>query len=174
MNAIPIRDFDHAIESAKAADKRLLAGNPLPSLFGLPLGVKDLNDVAGLPTVKGSPRLVDHVASEDERVVAAMKQAGAIVVGKTNVPEMGFGATTDNPVFGITRNPFAPERSAAWESHPGESHPQVLAEPSVRFSPHSAPIRQTRRSCQVASARRGQRSFEPSFGGTGPRESCAY
>ncbi len=116
LNAIPIRDFDRAIESAKAADKRLLAGNPLPPLFGLPLGVKDLNDVAGLPTVKGSPRLVDHVASEDERVVAAMKQAGAIVVGKTNVPEMGFGATTDNPVFGITRNPFAPERSAGASS----------------------------------------------------------
>jgi Asp-tRNA(Asn)/Glu-tRNA(Gln) amidotransferase A subunit family amidase len=116
LNAIPIRDFDRAMDNARQADKTLLAGDPLPPLFGLPLGVKDLNDVAGLPTVKGSPRLLDHVAAEDERVVAAMKRAGAIVVGKTNVPEMGFGATTDNPVFGITRNPFAPERSAGASS----------------------------------------------------------
>ena len=116
LNAIPIRDFDRAMDNAGQADRTLLAGDPLPPLFGLPLGVKDLNDVAGLPTVKGSPRLVDHVACEDERVVAAMKRAGAIVVGKTNVPEMGFGATTDNPVFGITRNPFAPERSAGASS----------------------------------------------------------
>ena len=116
LNAIPIRDFDRAMKRARQADQALVAGDPLPRLFGLPLGVKDLNDVAGLPTIKGSPRLVDHVAAEDERVVAAMKRAGAIVIGKTNVPEMGFGATTDNPVFGITRNPFAPGRSAGASS----------------------------------------------------------
>lgn len=116
LNAIVSERFAAARAEAEAAEARLRQGEPLPPLFGLPLGIKDLNDVAGLPTVKGSPRLLGQVAAEDERVVAALKAAGAIVLGKTNVPEMGFGATTDNPVFGPTGNPFDPGLSCGASS----------------------------------------------------------
>ncbi|MGH6953911.1 MAG: amidase, partial [Alphaproteobacteria bacterium] len=66
----------------------------------------DINDVAGLATTQGSPLFKDHVPDKDEHVVARIRAAGAIVVGKTNVPELGFGAITTNPLFGTTSNPF--------------------------------------------------------------------
>ena len=85
-------------------------------MHGLPHAIKDLDDAAGIPTVAGSPLNVDNVPAEDGRLAARIKAAGAIVIGKTNVPEFGFGAQTYNPVFGPTRNPYDTSRTPGGSS----------------------------------------------------------
>jgi Asp-tRNA(Asn)/Glu-tRNA(Gln) amidotransferase A subunit family amidase len=116
VNAVVARDFDRARIAAKAADASVARGDDLPPLHGLPIGIKDLQRTEGLRTTFGSTMFRDHVPAADERLVAAVRQAGAIVVGKTNVPEFGAGANTRNAVYGATGNPFDPTRSAAGSS----------------------------------------------------------
>ena len=116
VNAMVVRDFDGARHAALAADDMVARGNALGPLHGLPLGVKDLDDVAGLRTTFGSTLFRDNVAAVDCGIVAAVRAAGAIVVGKTNTPEFGAGANTRNAVFGATGNAFDPSRSAAGSS----------------------------------------------------------
>ncbi len=116
VNAMVARDFDRARLAARAADAAVARGDDLPPLHGLPLGVKDLEDTAGLRTTLGSPIFRDNVPAADQRSIAALRTAGAIVIGKTNVPEFGAGANTRNAVYGATGNPFDPSRSAAGSS----------------------------------------------------------
>jgi Asp-tRNA(Asn)/Glu-tRNA(Gln) amidotransferase A subunit family amidase len=116
VNAVPARDFDRARTTAKQADAAVARGDKLPALHGLPIGIKDLEDTGGLRTTHGSPIFRNHVPAEDERIVAAVRAAGAIVLGKTNVPEFGAGANTRNAVYGATGNPFDPQKSAAGSS----------------------------------------------------------
>ncbi len=116
VNAIPARDFEGAMFGARAAEAAVMRGAPLGPLHGLPLGVKDLIDAAGLPTTFGSPIFSGNKTSGDDGVVARLKEAGAIVVGKTNTPEWGAGGNTRNPVYGATGNPFNPMLSAAGSS----------------------------------------------------------
>jgi amidase len=110
LNAITATCIERAKSEAKAAERAALAGDELGPLHGLPIGIKDLNETAGLKTTWGSPIYKDYVPEKDERMVAAVRRAGAIVVGKTNVPEFGAGANTSNPVYGPTGNPFDPAR----------------------------------------------------------------
>jgi Asp-tRNA(Asn)/Glu-tRNA(Gln) amidotransferase A subunit family amidase len=110
------RDFERARETAKAAEKAVMAGQALGALHGLPIGIKDLNATEGLRTTQGSLLYKDHVPEADERMVAAVRAAGAIVFGKTNTPEFGAGANTKNRVFGATGNPFDPELTPAGSS----------------------------------------------------------
>jgi amidase len=91
---------------ALAADEALAKGKWLGPLHGLPFGVKDLNQTAGIRTTFGSPLHKDYVPDFDDRVVQREKAAGAIVIGKTNVPEFGLGSQTFNKVFGPTHNPY--------------------------------------------------------------------
>ena len=116
VNAMVARDFDRARATAKAADAAVARGDELPPLHGLPIGIKDLQDTEGLRTTYGSTIYRDHVPAADERLVAAVRAAGAIVVGKTNTPEFGAGANTRNAVYGATGNPFDPTLSAAGSS----------------------------------------------------------
>jgi Asp-tRNA(Asn)/Glu-tRNA(Gln) amidotransferase A subunit family amidase len=116
VNAMVARDFDRARASAKDADAAVMRGEALPPLHGLPIGVKDLQETAGLVTTRGSVIFRDHVPQRDERLVAAVRAAGAIVVGKTNTPEFGAGANTRNAVYGATGNPFDPMKSCAGSS----------------------------------------------------------
>ena len=116
VNAIPARDFAAARAAAHRADQAVARGEPLPALHGLPIGIKDLEDAAGLPTTHGSVIFRDFVPPADERIVAKVRAAGAIVVGKTNTPEFGAGANTRNSVYGATGNPFDPQKSAAGSS----------------------------------------------------------
>ena len=116
VNAMPARDYAAARAAAAGAEQAVMAGAALPLLHGLPLGVKDLTAAAGLPFTRGSPIYRDAVAPADERLVAELRRAGAIVLGKTNVPEFGAGANTRNAVWGATGNPFDPTRSAAGSS----------------------------------------------------------
>jgi len=116
VNAMVARDYAGARAAAAAADRAVARGESLGLLHGLPLGVKDLDDAAGLPTTHGSPIFRDSVAEADSRMVAALRGAGAVVLGKTNTPEFGAGANTRNAVYGATGNPFDPSRSAAGSS----------------------------------------------------------
>ncbi|MCO5090052.1 amidase [Bosea sp. (in: a-proteobacteria)] len=116
VNAMVARDDAAARKAAAKADEATARGEALGALHGLPVGIKDLDDTAGLRTTYGSPLYRDFVPREDDRVVAALRDAGAIVAGKTNTPEWGAGANTRNAVYGVTGNPFDPARSAAGSS----------------------------------------------------------
>jgi amidase len=117
VNAI-VSQVDRAVLMAEAAEKdRLLkAQGPLGALHGLPMAVKDLENAAGLPTTQGSPLFRDAVAEADSPMVARLRAAGAIIIGKTNVPEFGFGSHTYNPVFGTTLNAYDQSRTAGGSS----------------------------------------------------------
>ena len=97
---------EQLMAQALAADESLAKGNWLGPLHGLPVGVKDLHETRGIRTTYGSPLHRDFIPDFDCRVVQREKNAGAIVIGKTNVPEFGLGSQTFNPVFGPTRNPY--------------------------------------------------------------------
>ncbi|HMS78133.1 MAG TPA: amidase [Burkholderiaceae bacterium] len=116
VNAIAARDFERARAAARAAEAAVMRGDALPPLHGLPLGVKDLLDTEGLLSTSGNVGLRDHVPARDNSLVAALRAAGAIVVAKTNVPDMGAGANTRNPVWGATGNPFDPRLNAGGSS----------------------------------------------------------
>jgi amidase len=116
VNAMVARDFDRARVAAKAADAAVVRGDVLPALHGLPVGIKDLEPTAGLRTTFGSPLFRDNVPAKDERLTAAIRAAGAIVIGKTNTPEFGAGANTRNAVYGATVNPFDQTKSCAGSS----------------------------------------------------------
>jgi amidase len=116
VNAIVTVTAERAMDEAVAADRRHARGEVLGLLHGLPLAVKDTHDTAGVRTTYGSPVLVDNVPETDELVVRRERAAGAIVIGKTNVPEFAAGSHTFNPVFGATRNPYDLTRSAGGSS----------------------------------------------------------
>ncbi|NKB56276.1 MAG: amidase [Alphaproteobacteria bacterium] len=110
VNAICGTCFDRARDEAKEAEAAVMRGDALGVLHGLPLGVKDLLDTEGLLTTHGSPLFKDNVPTADHSLVAELRKAGAIVFCKTNTPEFGAGANTNNPVWGATGNPFDPKR----------------------------------------------------------------
>jgi amidase len=116
VNAVTATCFERARSEARAAEQAVIDGRPLGLLHGLPLGVKDLEPTEGLLTTSGSARYRDHVPAEDIELVARLRRAGAIVAGKTNVPEMGAGANTRNEVWGATGNPFDPNLNAGGSS----------------------------------------------------------
>lgn len=116
VNAIVTLAAEQARREAAIADERQARGQPLGPLHGLPVAVKDLIDTAGLRTTYGSPVFQDHVPAADALHVARMRQAGAIIIGKTNTPEFGAGSQTFNAVFGATRNPHDVTRTCGGSS----------------------------------------------------------
>ncbi|WP_411885382.1 amidase [Polaromonas sp. YR568] len=116
INAICATDFTRAREAARLAEAQVMRGGPLGPLHGLPLGVKDLQDTAGLLTTYGNVGLRGNVPAKDNALVAKLRAAGAIVTAKTNVPDMGAGANSRNPVWGATGNPFNPALNAGGSS----------------------------------------------------------
>ncbi|MDB5850576.1 MAG: amidase [Rhodoferax sp.] len=116
INAICATDFDRARASARQAEQAVMAGASLGPLHGLPLGVKDLQDTAGLLTTYGNVALRGNVPAVDNVLIARLRAAGAIVTAKTNVPDMGAGANSRNPVWGATGNPFNPTLNAGGSS----------------------------------------------------------
>ena len=108
---------DRARVEAHAATEALVTGDSLGALHGLPFGVKDLNDTEGVVTTYGSPLYRDHVPTKDELLVAKLRRAGGILLGKTATPEFGAGGnTTVNEVHGYTRNAFDPDRACGGSS----------------------------------------------------------
>ncbi len=114
---VSLREPDALLAEARARDETL-ARDPAACgwLHGIPQAIKDLALTAGLRTTLGSPLLARWVPTEDALMVARMKAAGAVIIGKTNTPEFGLGSHTFNEVFGITRNAFDPTRSAGGSS----------------------------------------------------------
>ncbi|MBR0671122.1 amidase [Neoroseomonas soli] len=116
VNAMVAMDEPAARAGAKAAEQAVMKGETLGALHGLPVGIKDLEETKGLRTTYGSPIFADFVPEADCGMVANLRKAGAIVIGKTNTPEFGAGANTRNAVYGVTGNPFDPTKSAAGSS----------------------------------------------------------
>ncbi len=116
VNAMVAVDHDGARRAARAAEEAVMRGDALGTLHGVPVGIKDTQDTAGLRTTYGSPLFAHHVPTADAESVARLRAAGAIVVGKTNTPEWAAGGNTRNPVYGATGNPFDTTRSAAGSS----------------------------------------------------------
>jgi Asp-tRNA(Asn)/Glu-tRNA(Gln) amidotransferase A subunit family amidase len=117
VNAFVAVDGELALAAAGDLDDRVAAGEEVGPLAGMPIGVKDLEDAMGFPTSMGSSLFADGPpAARDSTLVERLKDAGCIVVGKTNTPEMGFKGDTTNPRFGGTANPWNLERSAGGSS----------------------------------------------------------
>src|SRR5262249_46766628 len=116
LNAFVALRADEALADARARADRLARGEDPGPLAGLPFGVKDLEDVAGLPTTHGSVPFRNHVAADDSIQVARLRGAGAIPIGKTNTPEFGYTGFTRNRLFGVTRNPWNLSRTPGGSS----------------------------------------------------------
>jgi amidase len=107
---------EEALALADEADRKLAAGAQIGPLHGLPVAHKDLAPTKGMRTTWGSPIFKDFVPEEDALIVQRLVEAGALRIGKTNVPEFGAGSHTFNPVFGATRNPYDLTKSAGGSS----------------------------------------------------------
>ena len=116
INAMVALDLERGRAAAKDAERAVMRGDKLGVLCGLPVGIKDLNLTAGLRTTFGSLVYKDNVPEQDELLVARIRAAGGIVIGKTNTPEFGSGANTINRVYGATVNPFDTGLSVAGSS----------------------------------------------------------
>ena len=104
------------LDKARAAEAYLMSGKAPGLLHGVPLTIKDTIATEGLLTTSGSPLRAKHIPDRDATAVAQLKAAGAIILGKTNTPEMAIPYETDNPVWGRTNNPYAVERTPGGSS----------------------------------------------------------
>jgi len=114
LNALVVVDGDRALKAARLADRARARRKPgeLGALHGVPITIKEAFDVAGLATTSSHPPLKDNVAREDASVVARVRAAGAVILGKTNVPELCADFQTDSPLFGTTKNAWDPRCTA--------------------------------------------------------------
>jgi aspartyl-tRNA(Asn)/glutamyl-tRNA(Gln) amidotransferase subunit A len=119
VNAFCTLVEEEARAEARAAEAAVLRGDDLGPLHGVPVSIKDLVCTRGIRTVSGSKAYADFVPDEDDIVVERLRAAGAIVLGKTNVPEFGYMGTTHNDVFGVTRNPWNLEKTPGGSSGGG-------------------------------------------------------
>jgi amidase len=107
VNAIvALLDRKEALLQAKKADQYLASGKTIGKLHGMPWALKDMEDVKGFPTTKGSLIFKDYFPEKDGLLAERLRASGAIFIGKTNVPEFGAGSNTINPVYGPTLNPY--------------------------------------------------------------------
>lgn len=148
---------ERAMGEARALDQALANGAAAGPLAGVPLGVKDLEDVEGLPTTYGSMLFRDNVATRDSVQVARLRAAGAIVVGKTNTPEFGSTAFTRNRLFPVSRNPWNLERT------PGGSSGGSAAAIAARMVP-LATASDGGGSIRIPACYVGAFGFKPTFG----------
>jgi aspartyl-tRNA(Asn)/glutamyl-tRNA(Gln) amidotransferase subunit A len=116
LNAFVARCDEAARAEARASEARFAAGAPLGPLDGVPVSVKDLIEVAGMPAVYGSRSMLGHVPAEDAPSVARLRAAGAVVVGKTATSEFGYKGYTESLVHGVTRNPWDLSRTPGGSS----------------------------------------------------------
>src|SRR5580765_1174219 len=117
LNAIFAKlDDDECLALADEADRTLARGDDVGPRHGLPWAFKDLEDAAGFPTTAGSPIFKTRMPADDSALVALLRRAGVIPIGKTNVPEFGMGSHTYNNVYGTTLNPWDTTKSAGGSS----------------------------------------------------------
>jgi amidase len=111
LNAICTLDEAGARERARQADQALARGEVWGPLHGVPMTIKDALETAGMRTTGGHPPLSDHIPTRDATAVARLRQAGAVLMGKTNVPPLSADYRADNPIFGRTNNPWGLDRT---------------------------------------------------------------
>src|ERR1700694_1857844 len=111
LNAIIWRNDDQARRAARAAAAEVVSGRDLPPFLGVPIPIKDLTPVKGWPTTLGSRAVSSEPSIESELVVEALSRAGFILLGRTHTPEFGPITVTENDRYGITRNPWATDRT---------------------------------------------------------------
>jgi amidase len=128
INAVVVRDFERAREAARAADAALARGEQRP-LLGVPMTVKESFNAAGLPTTWGIPQASNFRANDDALIVARARKAGAVLLGKTNVPIVLDDWQSYNAIYGVTRNPWDLERT------PGGSSGGAAAALAAGFAP---------------------------------------
>jgi aspartyl-tRNA(Asn)/glutamyl-tRNA(Gln) amidotransferase subunit A len=116
LNAFVALRAEEALEEAKALAEDIAAGKDPGPLAGIPIGVKDMEDTCGMVTSFGSLPFKDNLVDCDSIQVARLKAAGAIIVGKTNTPEFGFTGFTKNRLYGVTGNPWDPDRTPGGSS----------------------------------------------------------
>lgn len=116
VNAFVQTCFEESLTAAREAEDAVMRGASIELLHGLPIGIKDLQHAKGLKTTFGSLTMKDHRPDDDDRAIRAIRDAGAIVIGKTNTTEFGAGSNTTNELFGPTLNPFNLERTSGGSS----------------------------------------------------------
>ena len=129
LNAIVYDYTEEALAAARRADDELAAGRGGGPLYGVPVTIKENVDQRGTPTPNGLPAFEKIIAPDDAPLVRNLRNAGAIIVGRTNTPELSMRATTDNPLHGRTRNPWHPDAS------PGGSSGGAGASAAAGFGP---------------------------------------
>ena len=107
---------EDALRQADALDRELASGRDRGPLHGVPIAVKDLIDISGVPTTAASRVRDGHVAAADAPVITRLRDAGAVLIGKTNLDEFAFGTTSENSAFGLVRNPVDPTRTPGGSS----------------------------------------------------------
>lgn len=116
-NAFCHVDAENALTAAKAAEQRWYEGDPISWLDGVPVSIKDMFLMRGVPTLRGSKAVSpDQPWRTDSPVAARLREHGLVLIGKTNTAELGWKATTDNPLTGITRNPWQPRLTSGGSS----------------------------------------------------------
>lgn len=116
INAYTHLDAEGARRQAGALDRALAKSGPVGTLHGVPVCIKDLDAVAGMPQTMGCKLFANLIPAEDAVYVKRLREAGAVILGKTNAPEFGFKGATDNPLFGATRNPWRLDRTPGGSS----------------------------------------------------------
>ncbi|MCW5772470.1 MAG: amidase, partial [Rhodospirillaceae bacterium] len=117
LNAFVLVDEAAALAAARASERRWSKGKPLSPLDGVPATIKDLVLTKGWPTLRGSRTVDPHQPwADDAPVVARLREAGAVLLGKTTTPEFGWKGVTDSPLTGITRNPWNPAKTPGGSS----------------------------------------------------------
>ncbi len=116
LNAVVVRRYDQARAEARATDDRRARGESLGPLGGVPITIKESFDLAGTPATYGIPARSGALAAHDDLYVSRLRQAGAIILGKTNVPQLLLYIETDNPLYGRTNNPWNLDRSPGGSS----------------------------------------------------------
>ncbi|HTV98139.1 MAG TPA: amidase family protein [Steroidobacteraceae bacterium] len=157
LNAFITLEPDRVLEQARGRDRERRAGAALGSLFGLPIPVKDSVNTRDYPTTAGTPALRTFRPAADAPVVAALKRAGAIVLGKTNLHELSYGWTSNNLAYGAVHNPYDPTRI------PGGSSGGTAAAIAARLAPLGI-AEDTEGSIRVPAAFCGIHGFRPTTG----------
>ena len=116
INAFCTLTFDLAREMAKKADNAITNGKDLGLFNGIPCSIKDETDTAGIRTTYGSVILENNIPKKDAVIVKRLRNAGAVILGKTNTPAFGFKGVTDNVLFGATKNPWNLGRTSGGSS----------------------------------------------------------
>ncbi len=125
LNAFATVSAEYARERARQAEAAVMRGDALGPLHGVPVSVKDLISTNGIRTTRGSKRYEWFVPDEDAPVVQRLNKAGAVMIGKTATPELGWKATTVSPVTGVTRNPWNTDKTPGGSSGGAAAAPRA-------------------------------------------------